>query len=167
MTRQWNSLIDTRNFPFIMLKSFALRLVTSNHMFQHTRFLGLKCNSTGYRVQLVCMARIVSNSYVIWEMRASSTTREFTTTRCVITHKGQFVRFLSTSGRKREIRHSHISCLLLLFFFMYQFPAPWRVEWQPIVCRLWSKDRFHRKGEMKTRFVVLRVQCDHDKVKWT
>lgn len=66
-----------RNFFCVRLKGFALLadlcalgLVTSNHLrtnhvFQFTRFLGLKCTSTGHSAQLVCVSRIVSNSYVI------------------------------------------------------------------------------------------------------
>lgn len=71
MTRQWNSLTETRNFPHMMLKGFAQRMGSSIHMLLHSRILELKWTSTGHKAELERVARIVSNSYVSWELRTA------------------------------------------------------------------------------------------------
>jgi hypothetical protein len=188
VSRQWNFIMDARNYPCVMLTGFDLRYVTFNHMFQYTWFLELKYTSTGYTAELVCVTRFVSNSYVILELRSSglfllrhchyslrnypfgrsSAHRSYTT---VLLYFGPEA---WNQAHPQTILHDlwpHTPFVLhiyiYIYIYIYQFPAPWRVEWQPIVCRLWSKDRFLRTGETKTRYAVLRVQCDHGKIKWT
>jgi len=67
--RPWNSLTETRNFLVSCWQVLLYDLWTRNHMFLYTWCWELKFTSTGHSVDFVCMARVISNSYVSWELR--------------------------------------------------------------------------------------------------